>query len=91
MRGIEYVVDEQGARRAVVIDLGVHGELWEDLYDSLIAKEREDEPRESVDEVKARIIRCLTIRSPSPAPRARSWKVLTADRQSESCSGLRPS
>ena len=29
MKGIEYVVDEAGDRKAVVIDLAEHGELWE--------------------------------------------------------------
>lgn len=55
MKGIEYVVDEQGDRRAVVIDLGIHGELWEDFYDAVVAKEREGEPRESLEDVKARL------------------------------------
>ena len=55
MKGIEYVIDEQGERRAVVIDLGVHGELWEDFYDLVIAREREADPRESLDEVKAKL------------------------------------
>lgn len=55
MRGIEYVINEQGERRAVVIDLGVHGELWEDFYDAVVAKEREADPRESLDEVRAKL------------------------------------
>ena len=57
MKGIEYVVDDEGRRRAVVIDLGVHGELWEDFYDVVVALERAEEPRESLDEVKARLSR----------------------------------
>ena len=55
MKGIEYVVDEQGKRRAVMIDLGLHGELWEDFFDTLVSEEREEEPRDSLDEVKARL------------------------------------
>ena len=31
MRGIEYLVDDSGKRKAVVIDLELHEELWEDL------------------------------------------------------------
>lgn len=55
MKGIEYVLDEHGDRRAVVINLGTHGELWEDFYDMVIAKEREDDPRESLADVKAKL------------------------------------
>jgi len=36
MKGIQYVVDDAGERRAVVIDLKQHGELWEDVYDCLL-------------------------------------------------------
>ncbi|HET9767012.1 MAG TPA: hypothetical protein VFS60_09195 [Thermoanaerobaculia bacterium] len=52
MRGIEYVVDEAGNKKAVLIDLSLHGELWEDLADQLTARERESEPRETLEEVK---------------------------------------
>ena len=55
MKGVEFVVDDQGRRKAVLIDLDEHAELWEDINDSLLAKAREDEPRESLDEVKARL------------------------------------
>jgi hypothetical protein len=55
MKGIEYVVDETGDRKAVVIDLAQHGELWEDFYDTLLAKEREHEPRETLAEVKKKL------------------------------------
>jgi len=52
MRGIEYVVDDTGKRKAVLIDLELHEELWEDFADQLAARERQDEPRESLEEVK---------------------------------------
>jgi hypothetical protein len=52
MRGIEYVVDESGKRKAVLIDLELHEDLWEDFADQLIAREREQEPRESLAEVR---------------------------------------
>ena len=55
IKGIQYVVDESGERTAVLIDLKEHRELWEDLYDTLIAEQRRDEPRESLDEVKKRL------------------------------------
>jgi hypothetical protein len=55
MKGIEFVVDETGDRKAVLIDLAEHGELWEDFYDTLLAKAREREPRETLAEVKKRL------------------------------------
>lgn len=52
MKGIEYLVDESGRRKAVVIDLAEHEELWEDFHDVLLAEAREDEPRETLEDVK---------------------------------------
>jgi len=56
MKGVEFVVDEAGKKKAVLIDLRKHGELWEDFYDTLRAKERQTEPRESLQEVKKRVL-----------------------------------
>ena len=55
MKGIEYLIDDSGNRKAVLIDLIEHGELWEDFYDSLLAQERADEPRETLEELKQRL------------------------------------
>ena len=55
IKGIQYVIDESGEKTAVLIDLKEHRELWEDLYDTLVAEQRRDEPRESLDEVKQRL------------------------------------
>ena len=52
MKGIEFVIDEKGKKKAVLIDLKRYREIWEDFYDTLYAKERESEPRESLEEVK---------------------------------------
>jgi len=43
MTGIRYVTDEQGRRVAVQIDLEEHRELWEDIEDALVARERASE------------------------------------------------
>ena len=56
MEGIRFLVDEQGEKTAVQIDLGKYGELWEDIYDVLLAEMRKDEPRESLDNVKQRLM-----------------------------------
>ena len=52
MEGIQFVINDQGEKMAVVIDLKMHGELWEDFYDSVIARQRAGEPRESLESVK---------------------------------------
>ncbi len=55
MKGVEYVVDEKGQPRAVLIDLKKHGALWEDFQDILVSRARRKEPRESLEEVEARL------------------------------------
>ncbi len=55
MKGIDFLVDEAGDRKAVVIDLAEYGEVWEDFYDTLLAQEREHEPREALAEVKKKL------------------------------------
>ncbi len=56
MDGINYVTNEEGKRVAVLIDLKKNGELWEDFYDGLIAKTRQNEPRQSIESVKQSLI-----------------------------------
>ena len=53
MQGIKYVTNEDGKRVAVQIDLKKYGEIWEDFYDVLTAKNRRNEPREALATVKA--------------------------------------
>ncbi len=55
MKGIQFLVDETGARQSVLIDLAEWGELWEDFYDVLIAQAREDEEEVSWQELKEEI------------------------------------
>jgi hypothetical protein len=55
MKGVQFVVNERGVKTAAVINLKDHSELWEDFYDSTIARSRKDEPRESLESVKKRL------------------------------------
>jgi hypothetical protein len=57
MKGIQYVVDDQGHPKAVQIDLKKHGRLWEDFQDVLISRGRRHEPRETLEEVEARLVK----------------------------------
>jgi len=55
MEGINFVTDEKGKKIAVQIDLEKNAQLWEDIHDSLIARSRSTEPRESLESVKKRL------------------------------------
>ncbi len=57
MKGVQFVVDEKGQKTGVVIDLREYRELWEDFYDTALARARRREPRESLASVKGRLRR----------------------------------
>jgi hypothetical protein len=54
MSGVTFVVDQQGRKKAVMIDLEKHGDLWEDFYDTLVVKSRQKDPRETLESVEKR-------------------------------------
>jgi hypothetical protein len=56
VKGVDFVVDDHGQKKAVLIDLEKHGKIWEDFYDILRVKERESEPRETLSEVKKKVL-----------------------------------
>ena len=56
VKGVEFVIGDDGQKKAVLIDLKEHGEIWEDFYDTLRVKERESEPRETLKEVKKKVL-----------------------------------
>jgi PHD/YefM family antitoxin component YafN of YafNO toxin-antitoxin module len=53
MRGIQFIVDNRGKKKAVVIDLKEWGDLWEDIYDIMVSEIRKKEPVISWTELKA--------------------------------------
>jgi hypothetical protein len=55
LRGIDFVLDSAGRKKAVLIDLRRHSEVWEDVFDALVAEQRRREPRESLAEVRRRL------------------------------------
>ncbi len=55
MKGIQFVVDVTGKKKAVLIDLEEWGELWDDIYDVMVSQTRKDEPTIPWDELKAEI------------------------------------
>lgn len=66
MKGVQFLVDERGNKSAVLVDLKKNRDLWEDFYDRLVARNREHEPRESSESVKARLVKA---RSRAVAPK----------------------
>jgi hypothetical protein len=57
MRGVQFLVDDDGEKTAVLIDLKKNAELWEDFYDVAVTRSRAKEPRESLEDVRRRLRR----------------------------------
>lgn len=62
MEGIRFVTDEKGHKVAVLIDLERHGELWEGIYDQLLAEERATDERVPYDHVRKGLIQSGKLR-----------------------------
>lgn len=52
MKGIQYLIDEDGKKNAVLIDLNKWKNEWVDFYDILVSKHRRKEKRVSWKELK---------------------------------------
>jgi len=65
--GFRFIVDEKGRKTGVVIDLKKFGDVREDFYDTLIARQRAGEPREPLAAVKRRLLRRSKLRALVPA------------------------
>jgi hypothetical protein len=57
MKGIQFVVDDAGKKKAVLIDLDEWGGVWEDIYDILVSESRRGEPKVSWEDLKAEMER----------------------------------
>ena len=55
VRGVQFLVDDDGEKTAVLIDLKKNAQLWEDFYDVALARSRVKEPRESLESVRRRL------------------------------------
>ena len=55
MKGIQFVIDDSGKKKAVLIDLDELGELWEDFYDILVAESRKHEESISWEDIKSEL------------------------------------
>jgi hypothetical protein len=57
MEGVQFIVDSEGKKTGVLINLKKNGTLWEDIYDNWLAQRRKHEPRETLQSVRARLKR----------------------------------
>ena len=55
MKGVQFLVDSEGKKMAVVIDLVLYRDSLEDFFDVVIARERMTEPRIPLSEIEAEI------------------------------------
>ncbi len=63
MEGIQFVTDDKGKKVAVLIDLARHGEMWEGIYDQLLAEERANDKRVPYETVRRRLERSGKLRA----------------------------
>jgi hypothetical protein len=56
MEGIRYLTDDQNRRVAVQIDLTRFGDIWEDIYDALVAASRSNEPTHDWQQVRDELL-----------------------------------
>jgi hypothetical protein len=55
VKGVQFVTDTDGRRVAVLLDLKEWGELWEDIYDNMLADERAGEDSVSLDDFESEL------------------------------------
>ena len=55
VKGVRFVTDTEGRKVAVLLDLEEWGELWEDIYDNILADERAGEPSRSLEEFESEL------------------------------------
>ncbi len=55
MRGVQFLINEDGEKTAVLFDLREWGALWEDFYDILVSRSRAQEELVSWDELDAEL------------------------------------
>jgi hypothetical protein len=55
--GFQFLVDANGDKTAVLIDLKKHRQLWEDFYDLTIIESRREEPRVDWQTIRKRLLK----------------------------------
>ncbi|MCX6152010.1 MAG: hypothetical protein NTX22_15905 [Ignavibacteriales bacterium] len=52
MEGLQYLIDENGKKKAVLLDLDVYADKWEDIYDILVSYSRKNEKKVRWEDLK---------------------------------------
>ena len=52
IKGIQYIIDDRGKKKSVILDLELWGEYWEDFNDVVVSGSRRKEPNISWDKLK---------------------------------------
>jgi hypothetical protein len=55
MRGVQFLVNENGEKTAVLLDLQEWGQLWEDFHDILVSRSRAQEESVSWDDLQTEL------------------------------------
>ena len=55
LKGVRFVTDAEGNKVAVMLELTEWGELWEDIYDNMLASQRTGEPSMTLDEFETEL------------------------------------
>ncbi len=55
--GFQFLIDDNGDKTAVIIDLKKHRRLWEDFYDLMMIESRREEPRVEWQIAKKRLLK----------------------------------
>ena len=63
LKGVKFVIDENGRRTGVFIDLVKNPGLWEEVFDQALIRRRAKEPRAALSEVRRRLVRAGKLRS----------------------------
>ena len=82
MKGIQFLVDDQGNKTAVLIDLKKNAKVWEDFCDLALARERQSRATRvaavgeaAIGEKSEDSVEWMSIRSCSPDPPEKSWRL----------------
>ena len=57
MKGVSYLVDDDGKKTAVILSLAQHRRLWEDIHDRMVIESRKHELRETLEQVRNAAVR----------------------------------
>lgn len=53
MKGVQFIIDDHGNPKSVILDLAIWGDVWEDIHDGIVLESRKgEEPTITLEELK---------------------------------------